>query len=134
MRVWIDQDLCTGDGLCTDHCPEVFMLLEDGMSYVREAGTSSPTGPGQDLSIVPVARALESNVIDAALECPGECIFVEEDATYDRTAELDREDGTVHRRDELADALAGAFGSMRSSHVAAAPKHRFRFLDRSDTR
>jgi hypothetical protein len=19
MRVWIDQDLCTGDGLCTDH-------------------------------------------------------------------------------------------------------------------
>ncbi len=39
MRVWIDQDLCTGDGLCTDHCPEVFMLLDDGMSYVREAGT-----------------------------------------------------------------------------------------------
>ncbi|MBL6619720.1 MAG: 4Fe-4S binding protein, partial [Ilumatobacteraceae bacterium] len=21
MRVWIDQDLCTGDGLCVDHCP-----------------------------------------------------------------------------------------------------------------
>ena len=86
MRVWIDQDLCTGDGLCTDHCPEVFMLLEDGMSYVRQAGTSSPTGPGQRLSIVPVARALESKVIDAALECPGECIFIEEDATYDRGA------------------------------------------------
>jgi ferredoxin len=32
MRVWIDQDLCTGDGLCTDHCPEVFALLDDGIS------------------------------------------------------------------------------------------------------
>lgn len=36
MRVWIDADLCTGDGLCTDHCPEVFVLLEDGISYVRD--------------------------------------------------------------------------------------------------
>ncbi|NCZ90909.1 MAG: ferredoxin, partial [Actinobacteria bacterium] len=25
MRVWIDQDLCTGDGLCIDHCPDVFV-------------------------------------------------------------------------------------------------------------
>ena len=30
MRVWIDQDLCTGDGLCVDHCPEVFVQLETG--------------------------------------------------------------------------------------------------------
>lgn len=94
MRVWIDQDLCTGDGLCTDHCPEVFMLLEDGMSYVREAGTSLPIGPGQRLSIVPVARAFESDVIDAALECPGECIFVEEDATYDRVTAHEGEGDT----------------------------------------
>jgi ferredoxin len=26
MRVWIDQDLCTGDGLCVDHCHDVFTL------------------------------------------------------------------------------------------------------------
>lgn len=32
MRVWIDQGLCTGDGLCTDRCPEVFALLDDGVS------------------------------------------------------------------------------------------------------
>ena len=38
MRVWIDQDLCTGDGLCTDHCPEVFTILEDGIAYVRQVG------------------------------------------------------------------------------------------------
>lgn len=64
------------------------------MSYVREAGTSAATGPGQRLSIVSVARSLESNVVDAALECPGECIFIEEDAIYDRSAARDREDGT----------------------------------------
>ena len=69
------------------------MLLEDGMSYVREAGMSSPIGPGQRQSIVPVARTLESNVIDAALECPGECIFIEEDATYDRPAANECDDG-----------------------------------------
>ena len=34
LHVWVDQDLCTGDGLCTDHCPELFVLLEDGISYV----------------------------------------------------------------------------------------------------
>ena len=39
MRVWIDQDLCTGDGLCTDHCPELFVLLDDGISYVRDQAT-----------------------------------------------------------------------------------------------
>ncbi|MFV0308359.1 MAG: ferredoxin, partial [Desertimonas sp.] len=40
MRVWIDQDLCTGDGLCVDHCPDVFVQLEDGIAYVRD-----PSGP-----------------------------------------------------------------------------------------
>ena len=34
MRVWIDQDLCTGDGLCVDHCPDVFVQLEDGIAYI----------------------------------------------------------------------------------------------------
>ena len=38
MRVWIDQDLCTGDGLCLDHCPDVFVQLEDGIAYVAELG------------------------------------------------------------------------------------------------
>jgi ferredoxin len=70
MRVWIDQHLCIGDGLCTDHCREVFMLLEDGMFSVREAWRLSPTGPGQRLSILPVAGAPESNVIDAASNVP----------------------------------------------------------------
>ncbi len=78
MRVWIDQDLCTGDGLCTDHCPEVFVLLDDGISYVRD-GALVGSDPGGRESVVDVPRRLEANVVNAALDCPGECIFVEPD-------------------------------------------------------
>ena len=78
MRVWIDQDLCTGDGLCVDHCPDVFTQLEDGIAYVTEAGRRSTTpaarGPGR-------CRARHvGSVIHAAEDCPGECIFIEIDA------------------------------------------------------
>ena len=82
MRVWIDQDLCTGDGLCTDHCPEVFVLLDDGISYVHDGDVvgNDPGGPG---STVTVPARLEAAVIAAALDCPGECIFIEEAAPVD---------------------------------------------------
>ena len=76
VRVWIDQDLCTGDGLCVDHCPDVFGQLEDGIAYVIEKGTplNDPGGSGS-LAIVP-ARHLDA-VVQAADVCPGECIFIE---------------------------------------------------------
>ena len=85
MRVWIDQDLCTGDGLCLDHAPDVFVQLEDGIAYVAEDGVAlhDPGGPGS-LAWVPV-RA-EQSVIDAALACPGECIFIEMDVDVARTS------------------------------------------------
>jgi ferredoxin len=80
MRVWVDPDLCTGDGLCTDHCPEMFVLLEDGISYVRDPVHGQVANdPGGRPSAVPVPRRLERAVIDAAIDCPGECIFVEDD-------------------------------------------------------
>jgi ferredoxin len=114
MHVWIDQDLCTGDGLCTDHCPEVFVMLEDGISYVREAASPVPTGPGGRLSMVRVPTKFESNVIDAALECPGECIFIEEDVTYARRRldhdedhrDEDDRDQEDHREDDHVDVHA----------------------------
>jgi ferredoxin len=85
MRVWIDQDLCTGDGLCTDHCPDLFVLLDDGISYVRDQATRIvASDPGGRTCAVTVPARFESKVIDAAIACPGECIFVEEDATYER--------------------------------------------------
>ena len=83
-QVWIDQDLCTGDGLCTDHCPEVFVLLEDGISYVRDPVSASiGNDPGGSGSAVAVPGKLERYVVDAALDCPGECIFIEIEPTGD---------------------------------------------------
>jgi ferredoxin len=76
MHVWIDQDLCTGDGLCTDHCPEIFVILEDGISYVRDdAGVHHDPGGPTDIAVV--APGLEEAVVVSALDCPGECIFIE---------------------------------------------------------
>ncbi|MGH9185961.1 MAG: ferredoxin [Acidimicrobiales bacterium] len=76
MKVWIDQDLCTGDGLCTDHAPAVFTLLEDGIAYVKEHGRVL-NDPGGAASLAAVPRALERDVVAAAEDCPGECIFIE---------------------------------------------------------
>ena len=78
MRVWIDQDLCTGDGLCEDHCPEVFTLLGDGIAYVKEAGRVL-NDPGRAESLARVPEPAHTNVIAAADDCPGECIFIEID-------------------------------------------------------
>jgi ferredoxin len=82
MRVWIDQDLCTGDGLCVDHCPEVFVLLEDGISYVHYDGWVG-NDPGQDHSVLTVPPRHDHSVIVAAEDCPGECIFLELDEILD---------------------------------------------------
>ncbi len=76
MHVWIDQDLCTGDGLCTDHCVDVFVLLEDGISYVMQdhVPLNDPGGAGS-MALVPERHT--DAVIAAADDCPGECIFLE---------------------------------------------------------
>ncbi len=91
MRVWVDQDLCTGDGLCTDHCPEVFILLEDGLCYVRDSAGSPGNDPGGSESFVSVPDRLTDQVIAAAVDCPGECIFLEDDA-LDETDDSDVSD------------------------------------------
>jgi len=76
MKVWIDQDLCTGDGLCEEICPDVFTLLDDGLAYVRDSGkVLSDPGGVEGLAAVP--GNLEDAVIESAEECPGECIFIE---------------------------------------------------------
>ena len=77
FHVWIDQDLCTGDGICQDLCADVFVILEDGIAYVRE-GERIYNDPGGNTGLARVARAAEVDVIGAAQDCPGECIFIEE--------------------------------------------------------
>ena len=78
MWVWIDQDLCTGDGLCIDHCPDLFVLLEDGISYVRD-GDEVQNDPGGAEGLVEVPEHHEAAAVAAALDCPGECIFIEDE-------------------------------------------------------
>jgi ferredoxin len=78
VRVWIDQDLCTGDGLCVDHCPDVFVQLEDGIAYVAQGGvTLNDPGSSGSLAVVDVKNQVD--VVKAAEVCPGECIFIEMD-------------------------------------------------------
>lgn len=76
LKVWIDQDLCTGDGICMDHTPDVFTILEDGIAYVVEEGVVL-NDPGGSRSLATVPMHCEEAVIASAGECPGECIFVE---------------------------------------------------------
>lgn len=78
MKVWIDQDLCTGDGLCEEIAPDVFTLLDDGLAYVKEGDkVFSEPGGAEGLANVPAGQ--EEAVIESAEECPGECIFIEVD-------------------------------------------------------
>jgi len=73
LRVWVDQDLCTGDGLCVQYAPEVFEFDIDGLAYVKDSSGELLTTAG---SRVDVPAHLRLDVIDAAKECPGECIHV----------------------------------------------------------
>lgn len=74
LRVWVDQDLCTGDGLCVQYAPEVFEFDIDGLAYVKDATGALLTAPGCRAE-VPAHLRLE--VLDSAKDCPGECIHVE---------------------------------------------------------
>ena len=84
--MWIDQDLCTGDGLCVDHCPDVFVQLEDGIAYVAELGEPL-NDPGGSGSLAMVRERDVAAVVQAADVCPGECIFIELESAFDEMTE-----------------------------------------------
>jgi ferredoxin len=72
MKVWVDHDLCTGDGLCAEKAPAIFHLV-DGISHVRDgAGGLLASGA---VGMVPDQHV--DAVLDACDDCPGECIFVD---------------------------------------------------------
>jgi ferredoxin len=85
LKVWIDQDLCTGDGLCEEIAPDVFFGMDDGLFYVKESAENFGTeklfdgvaNPGGAEGMAQFPEGLLEAVIDAAEECPGECIFIE---------------------------------------------------------
>ncbi|CAN5613961.1 hypothetical protein BH10ACT8_BH10ACT8_20440 [soil metagenome] len=73
LEVWIDQELCTGDGLCVQYAPEVFEFDVDGLAYVKDASGDLKLAEGVR---VEVPAGLRLDVIDSAKECPGNCIHV----------------------------------------------------------
>lgn len=87
--VWIDPGACMGAGTCSQIAPEVFSARGDGTWVVREDaaffgkttlfdGHGTPGhGPEGHNGQARIPHQLIDDVIDAAEECPGECIFVE---------------------------------------------------------
>ncbi|MDY0815598.1 ferredoxin [Kitasatospora purpeofusca] len=73
LEVWIDQDLCTGDGICAQYAPEVFELDIDGLAYVKGEDEELRQQPGES---VPVPLTLLQDVVDSVKDCPGDCIHV----------------------------------------------------------
>lgn len=73
LRVWIDQELCTGDGLCVQYAPEVFEFDVDGLAYVKDDSGELLAAPGARAD---VPQNLRLDVINSAKECPGDCIHV----------------------------------------------------------
>ena len=79
MKVWIDQQLCTGNGICAEIAPEVIVML-DGLAYVADGDrvmAASAGNPEGSAGIVSVPPGAEDDVIEAADVCPAECIYVE---------------------------------------------------------
>jgi len=72
-KVWIEEALCTGDGICEEICPSVFTAQPNGLFYVKDKdGNVKASGETVD-----VPENLLDAVEEAAEACPGECIFVE---------------------------------------------------------
>ncbi len=83
MKVWVEQDLCSGDRLCEETCPEVFEIGHDFLAYVKSIGQTAlyddqeqPINQGIS-GKVEVLPELVDAVQAAADECPGECIFID---------------------------------------------------------
>ena len=62
MKVKIDLDLCSGDGICADQCPEVFEMNDDKAKVIVDE----------------VPEDAEEACRDAADSCPEGCIEIEE--------------------------------------------------------
>jgi ferredoxin len=83
--VWIDPAGCMGAGTCGQIVPEVFVERTDGVWAVKEDGSffgsdtifDGRSAPEGHLGRARVPSPLLDLVIEAAEECPGECIFVE---------------------------------------------------------
>ena len=85
MKVWIDPTECMGAGTCEQIAPAVFHSRGDGTWVVKEDasffgnsrvfdGIAAPDGPD---GLARIPNPLLDTVIDAAEQCPAECIYME---------------------------------------------------------
>lgn len=86
--VWIDADNCMGAGTCSQIVPDVFHARADGIWAVKESeryfgetvvfdgGQGPGHGPDGIEGAARVPAELHDLVIEAAEECPAECIFI----------------------------------------------------------
>jgi len=63
MKVKIDPELCNGDEVCVQLCPEVFEMQEDKAVVIMDD----------------IPEDLQDSVREAADSCPSEAIIIEED-------------------------------------------------------
>ena len=63
MKVKVDHEVCSGDGICADICPAVFEMNDDGQA---------------DVIVGAVPTELEDDVREAADSCPESCIIIKE--------------------------------------------------------
>ena len=67
LTVWINQDKCTGSGLCLEECPSMFVHNEKGKGRIKK----------DDGSLVEVAPEHHKTVIAAFDACPTSAIGIE---------------------------------------------------------
>ena len=63
MKVKVDHELCSGDAICAEICPEVFQMNDSDQAEVI---------------VDEVPADLEDDVREAAESCPEGCIIIEE--------------------------------------------------------
>ncbi len=77
LELSILQEDCTGCGACPEVAPRHFFMGDDGLAYVKEDGAPDEIRQEGLSGKVAVSSELEAAVVEAAEDCPGECIYVE---------------------------------------------------------
>lgn len=54
MKVWVEEDLCIGCGVCSSMAPDIFELNDEGKAFVVEGADFSSVDIDEIISSCPV--------------------------------------------------------------------------------